>query len=174
MFIKKFTSTFLLLILLMLSAFVALAMKLRSQTMRQPALRNGRIRTLSPLASSTDAPETFAENEGVQNNGDILLQALNADQDVSVKIVSCRELIQEHMIKQDLSQQAGTALGELSVCTLLMGAGLKDEESLQINMVSADQRGFRNLMVITDGQEMYFEGGHYIVMFSFFSSYVSN
>ena len=68
------------------------------------------------------------------------------------KCSSCRELVQEHIIRQDLSPQAATALGELLTCGLLMGAGLKDEESLQLNLVSADRRGLRNIMVITDGE----------------------
>jgi len=80
---------------------------------------------------------------------DLLLSGLNADQDISVKIVSCRELIQESIIKQDLSTQAAIALGELMTCTLLMGAGLKDDETLQINLVG--DRGLGNVMAITDG-----------------------
>ena len=43
-------------------------------------------------------------------------------------------------------------MAELTACTLLLGAGLKDEEQLQINFVSAENKGFRNLMVITDGE----------------------
>ena len=106
-----------------------------------------RIRTMAPLLSSSSDSESNSKE-----TSDVLLQALSADQDVTVKIVSCRELIQEHMIKQDLSSSAGTALAELTACTLLLGAGLKDEEQLQVNLISAEQKGFRNLMVITDGE----------------------
>ena len=60
--------------------------------------------------------------------------------------------MQEHMIKQDLSSQAGTALGEILACGLMMGAGLKDEESLQLNLVSQDRKGLQNVMMITNGE----------------------
>ena len=101
-----------------------------------------RIRKLAAMASAIPGP--------VPENSDLLLSGLSADMDISVKIVSCRELVQEAMIKQDLSTQAGTALGELMACTLMMGAGLKDDENLQVNFVG--DRGLGNLMVITDGE----------------------
>lgn len=122
----------------------------RSMPIRHRTLPRRRPRTMMPLSSTSY--ENDNTKDTASETSDVLLQALSADQDVTVKIVSCRELIQEHMIKQDLSQQAGTALAELTACTLLLGAGLKDEEQLQINLVSAESKGFRNLMVITDGE----------------------
>ena len=120
----------------------------RSMPIRHRNLQKQRLR-MTPLSSGV---RTGGDSDTTKETSDVLLQALSADQDVAVKIVSCRELVQEHMIKQDLTQQAGTALAELTACTLLLGAGLKDEEQLQINLVSSENKGFRNLMVITDGE----------------------
>ena len=120
---------------------VTLMMLFRKQSaLKLPAAR--RLRTLSSLPSSTDQ----AQNE----NSDLLLLGLNADKDIAVKIVSCRELIQEVMLRQDLSSQAATALGELMTCTLLMGAGLKEQETLQVNLVGTT--GLGNIMAISDGE----------------------
>lgn len=52
------------------------------------------------------------------------------------------------MIKQPMSSTAAKALGEVVACTLMMGSGLKNEESLQVNLVGKD--GIRNVMAITD------------------------
>ena len=52
------------------------------------------------------------------------------------------------MIKQPMSTTAAKALGEVVACTLMMGSGLKNEESLQVNLVGKD--GIRNVMAITD------------------------
>ena len=81
--------------------------------------------------------------------GDLLITGLNGAQDIMVKVVSCRELIQETIIKLDLTPQTAKALGELVVSTLMMGSGLKGEETLQVNLVG--NTGARNLMAITDG-----------------------
>lgn len=59
------------------------------------------------------------------------------------------------MIKQPMSPTAAKALGEVVSCTLMMGSGLKNEESLQVNLVGKD--GIRNVMAITDsGKCSYF------------------
>lgn len=68
---------------------------------------------------------------------------------VSVRVVNCREVIQELILRNNLSPTAATALGELTSCGLMMGSGLKDAETLQISLVGT--HGLRNLMVITDG-----------------------
>lgn len=112
---------------------------------KQSALRliTGRARFRSILTLSSE------QQEPKNDNSDILLSGLNADKDIAVKIVSCRELIQEVMLRQDMTSQAATALGELMTCTLLMGAGLKDDETLQVNLVG--NTGLGNVMAITDG-----------------------
>ena len=113
---------------------------------KQSALRliTGRARFRSILMLSSE------QQEPKNDNSDILLSGLNADKDIAVKIVSCRELIQEVMLRQDMTSQAATALGELMTCTLLMGAGLKDDETLQVNLVG--NTGLGNVMAITDGE----------------------
>ena len=67
------------------------------------------------------------------NNGDVLITGLNGPQDIMVKVVACREIMQETIIKNDLSPQSGKALGEVLVSTLMMGSGLKGEETLQVH-----------------------------------------
>ena len=67
------------------------------------------------------------------NNGDVLITGLNGPQDIMVKVVACREIMQETIIKNDLSPQSGKALGEVLVSTLMMGSGLKGEETLQVD-----------------------------------------
>ena len=84
------------------------------------------------------------------NSGDILVTALNLEQDVTVKVISCKEVIQEAILRNNLSPQAATSLGEVMICSLMMGAGLKTDETLQVNLVG--NAGLRNIMVITDGE----------------------
>ena len=81
--------------------------------------------------------------------GDVLITALNGAQDISVKVVSVRELVQETLLRLDLTPQTGKALGELIVSTLMMGSGLKGEETLQVNLVG--NSGAKHFMAITDG-----------------------
>ena len=68
---------------------------------------------------------------------------------MSVKIVSCRETVQEAMNRKQLSTTTAKALAETMSCSLLMGSGLKGEETLQINIVGTT--GMKNVMAITDG-----------------------
>lgn len=121
---------------------------------------------LSRYMSTTEV-QTF-------NNGDVLITGLNGPQDIMVKVVACREIMQETIIKNDLSPQSGKALGEVLVSTLMMGSGLKGEETLQVitlipfqtsillfNLVIrtfylkvnfVGNTGIRNVMAITDGE----------------------
>lgn len=96
------------------------------------------------LSSSSDG---FLNSDGT---GDIFISALNADRDISIKIVSCREVVQETIMRNDLSPQAANTLGEVIACTLMMGSGLKNDETLQINLVG--NTGLKNVMAITDGE----------------------
>lgn len=81
--------------------------------------------------------------------GDLLMTGLNSAQDISVKVVSCRELVQEAILRNDLNAIAGQTLGEVMSCALMMGSGYKGEETLQVNIVGT--KGLRNVMAITDG-----------------------
>ncbi len=81
-----------------------------------------------------------------------------------MKVVTCREIVQESMIKSPLTPTSAKvrnihccrnslaslsqALGEVFSCCLLIGSGLKDKESLQINLVGTG--GLKNVMAITD------------------------
>jgi len=101
------------------------------------------------LSSSSSSITTNNVQEEL-NTSDVLITGLNFNQDISVKVVSCRELIQECIIRNDLSSIAAKALGEVMTCSLMMGAGLKDEETLQINLVG--NTGLQNIMAISDGE----------------------
>ena len=81
--------------------------------------------------------------------GDLLMTGLNGDQDISVKVISCREVVQEAILRNDLSPVAAKALAETMACALLLGSGYKGEETLQVNIVG--KGGLRNVMCITDG-----------------------
>ena len=106
-------------------------------------------RMLRPRLLTQHGIRLLATTEDKAETGDVLITALNGAQDISIKVVSCRELIQETIIKLDLTPQAAKALGELVVSTLMMGSGLKGEETLQVNLVG--NTGVGNLMAITDG-----------------------
>lgn len=95
------------------------------------------------------ANEIFGVDVSKRDTSDVLVCGLNADQDITVKVVSCREVIQESMIKNDLTPEAAKTLGEVMVCSLMMGSGLKDQETLQVNLVG--NSGLKNVMAITDG-----------------------
>eukprot|EP01038_Epipyxis_sp_PR26KG_P010234 gene10234-13766_t len=115
-------------------------------------VKNLRFRTLSNINSllSNKLTSISASSTGTENDtGDLLITGLNSIQDISVKAVSCREIIQEIILRNDLSPQSSKALGELVACSLMMGAGLKGEETLQVNLVG--DSGVRNMMAITDG-----------------------
>lgn len=97
-------------------------------------------RMLNAAAGESEIPPT---------TGDLLITGLSGAQDISVKVVSCREVVQEAILRNDLSPQAGNALAQVFTCGLMMGSGLKGEESLQINIVGTS--GIKYLMAITDG-----------------------
>ena len=84
--------------------------------------------------------------------GDLLMTGLNGAGDISVRVVSCREVVQESILRNDLSTQSGQVLGEVMACTLMMGAGFKGEETLQVNLVGGPTSGIRNVMCISDGE----------------------
>jgi molecular chaperone Hsp33 len=65
-------------------------------------------------------------------------------------VISCRETVQEAMNRKQFSPMAAKALGEMMACSLLMGSGLKGEETLQVNIVGSS--GVKSLVVITDGK----------------------
>ena len=104
------------------------------------------------LSSSSSSSSSITTNNVQEelNTSDVLITGLNFNQDISVKVVSCRELIQECIIRNDLSSIAAKSLGEVMTCSLMMGAGLKDEETLQINLVG--NTGLQNIMAISDGE----------------------
>ena len=105
-----------------------------------------------PLSSLFLSSTASPPGQSPVSSGDVLIQGLNEAQDISVKVVSCRELVQENIFRNDLSTAAGKALGEVMTSALMMGAGLKGE-TLQVNVVGDPNfPGLRNVLVITDGE----------------------
>jgi hypothetical protein len=45
-------------------------------------------------------------NGNTGETGDVLITGLSGAQDISVKVVSCREIVQETIIRNDLSSQS--------------------------------------------------------------------
>jgi redox-regulated HSP33 family molecular chaperone len=89
--------------------------------------------------------------ESLAASEDIVLSALSSDSAVLVRVASCRELIQDLIIKSNISADASKPLAEVMCSVLLMGAGLKQGESLQVNFVGSDPAALRNIICITDG-----------------------
>lgn len=107
-------------------------MMLLSISISVRAIRLSNKRFLGPRIDITRLMNS--EITQLPSNGDVLITGLNGPQDIMVKVVACREIMQETIIKNDLSPQSGKALGEVLVSTLMMGSGLKGEESLQVGM----------------------------------------
>jgi redox-regulated HSP33 family molecular chaperone len=80
------------------------------------------------------------------NGADSLVTGLNGAQDISVKVVSCKHVVQETLNRKKCTDIAAKSLAEVLVCCLMMGANLKGEESQQVNLVGT--RGLKNIMGI--------------------------
>ena len=93
---------------------------------------------------------TVHENTNKEaTTNDVMITGLNGVQDISVKVVSCREIVQEVLRRNSFTPLAAKHLGELLACSIMMGSGLKGEETQQINLVGI--HGLKNIMSITDG-----------------------
>ncbi|CEM01924.1 unnamed protein product [Vitrella brassicaformis CCMP3155] len=68
------------------------------------------------------------------NAHDTLVSALSADGGIVVRAVSARNLVQDALIRLQLSPVPAQALGEVAVCNLLLASGLKDREQLQLTI----------------------------------------
>lgn len=90
--------------------------------------------------------------DDVAPNGDLVISGMNPDSDVLVRVISCREMIQDLILKNNLSPDASKSLAEVLMGVTLMGAGLKAKESLQVNIVGSDPNTLRNIICITDGE----------------------
>mmetsp|Transcript_24305 Transcript_24305/g.22092 ORF Transcript_24305/g.22092 Transcript_24305/m.22092 type:complete len:400 (+) Transcript_24305:3-1202(+) len=80
---------------------------------------------------------------------DILITGLNKDQDISMKVLNCKDVLQEAINRSNLSDDSAKALGEVMVCGLMMGSGLKGDETLQISFVGTE--GVGSVVIVTDG-----------------------
>ena len=104
----------------------------------------------SVLRRYLSTPESEIPFSTTTTTSDLLLTGLNGAQTISVKVVNCREVVQEAMLRNDLSVTAATTLAEVMACALMMGSGYKNQETLQVNIVGTG--GMRNCMAITDGE----------------------
>lgn len=85
--------------------------------------------------------QAFVEFDG-------LVAGLNGAKDMSVKVISCKGILQTSIEKLKLSTLSATALGEAMAGTLLMASGLKGDETLQVNLIG--NSGLSNILVISD------------------------
>eukprot|EP01031_Cornospumella_fuschlensis_P037522 gene37522-45571_t len=73
--------------------------------------------------------------------------------DLQLRAVSCRELLQNIVSRQLLSEAAAQTLGETLTCALLLGSSLKGEETLQVSLVGRKEgggEGIRSVVVTVD------------------------
>ena len=85
----------------------------------------------------------------VPHEGDLLLRALSADGTLGVRAVSAVGLVSEAAARQGASALAGAALGRALLGTLLLGAGGKDGETVELRL-----RGdgpLRSVLAMADG-----------------------
>ena len=107
-----------------------------------------KVKSVGRLHSTFSGTILEAESS-VSPNGDELITALNGRQDITVKAINCREAVQEMMLRGNLGPVAGKIVAELSICNLMLGAGIKGQETFQINIVGND--GLRYVTSIVDG-----------------------
>ncbi len=84
-------------------------------------------------------------------NTDELITALNGAQDITVKAISCRTIINDYIKRLNLTPQSTHPFAELITCGILLGSNLKGEETLQINFAGEADSLMKNIMVIVDG-----------------------
>jgi redox-regulated HSP33 family molecular chaperone len=86
----------------------------------------------------------------LSTNSDLLITGLNGKNDVSIKVISCKNLVQDIINKNKYSDFSSKYMGESLACSLMMGAGFKNDETLQINLVGDKNLG--NIMIITNAE----------------------
>lgn len=82
---------------------------------------------------------------------DILLSALNNEQSITVKAISCKGLVNDYIKRLGMTTQAAVPFGELLTCGILFASNMKGEETLQMSFVGGPNSLLRKLMVIVDG-----------------------
>jgi molecular chaperone Hsp33 len=82
-----------------------------------------------------------------------MVSALNGVNDLTVKAVSCKMILNEYIRRFNLSPVVAKHFGELVACGLLMGSSLKGEESLQISFVGSQDALIRSMLVVVDGAQ---------------------
>ena len=66
----------------------------------------------------------------------MLFTGLNEAQDISVKVISCRELLQENIVRHDLTPAASKTLGEVMTCAIMYYSfTVLEVDSLLINLL---------------------------------------
>jgi molecular chaperone Hsp33 len=87
--------------------------------------------------------------KAVPHEGDLLLRALSADGTLGVRAVSAPGLVNEAVTRQGASALAGAALGRALLGTVLLAAGGKDGETVELRL-----RGdgpLRSVLAMADG-----------------------
>lgn len=105
----------------------------------------------SAMRSSTRLIFTRMLSSSAPSRDDVLISALSQQKDIVIRVTSCRELLQENMVKNEMSPSTAQQYAQLTVATVMIGVGMKDGETLQIGIVGTNPDGLLSLMCITEG-----------------------
>jgi molecular chaperone Hsp33 len=95
----------------------------------------------------------FSSSSRVITDKDCMVSALNGDNDVTVKVVSSKTILNEYIRRFNLSPVVAKHFGELISCSILLGSSLKGEESLQVSFVGNQEAPVKSMLVIVDGSQ---------------------
>lgn len=81
---------------------------------------------------------------------DVMLSAMTGDQDITIKIVSMTQCVEESIRcrRAECSPVAVRTMAELMMCTVLLSSNLTSKETLQINIVG--NQGFNHAIAVCD------------------------
>jgi hypothetical protein len=81
-----------------------------------------------------DSNDKFAVYRNGGNRRDQVFSALSGDGGIKVTAATARNLLNEMMMQQTLTEVPTEALGRTVICALLMSNGIQEEQNVQITM----------------------------------------
>ena len=88
-------------------------------------------------------------SESPSSKDEIMLSGLSND--IIVRVVSCQQIVESIIRKRGLTSCASTVLADVLLGTLLMGGSLKDNDTLQINVIGTNSSALKSVTCILDG-----------------------
>lgn len=101
---------------------------------RQLSSSNSNDDEPSKTGVAVDPNDKFAEYRNTNNIRDQVFSAISGDGGIKVTAATVRNLINDMMMKQTLTEVPTEALGRTAICALLMSNGIQDEQVVQITM----------------------------------------